>query len=163
MVCHKYHGHCHYKNECPIIRAFTIQEWRYIQAIEKPKAMLVSINGREEEMWPNTREEDDDGSYRVNENGVLTKYETNYEESEEELREQLHPENELNTFILRRNFHTTSKERKLDQRESIFQTKCRVKGKICDLIIDGGSETNCVSQNMIKELKNTYTSTSTSL
>ena len=59
----------------------------------------------------------------------------------------------MHTFILRKNFHTTSKTKKSDQRESIFQTKCRIKGNICDLIIDGGSETNCVSQDLVQELK----------
>lgn len=115
--------------------------------------MLISINRREEEVWPNTEEDDDDGSYRVNERGVLTKYEKDSKESEEETREELHPELELNSFILRRSFHTFTKEKKSNQRETIFQTKCRIRDRVCDLIIDEGSETNCVSQELLRELK----------
>lgn len=83
----------------------------------------------------------------------MTRYEGDSEESEEDAREDLYPELEQNSFILRRNFHTSVKEKKSDQRESIFQTKCRIKVTICDLIIDGGSETNCVSQELFRELK----------
>ena len=35
----------------------------------------------------------------------------------------------------------------------MFQTKCRVQGRVCDLIIDGGSETNCVSHQLVQDLK----------
>ena len=42
--------------------------------------------------------------------------------------------------------------KKSDQRENIFQTKCKVQGKICDLIIDSGSESNCISKQLVEEL-----------
>ena len=42
--------------------------------------------------------------------------------------------------------------KKSDQRENIFQTKCKVQGKVCDLIIDSGSESNCVSKQLVDEL-----------
>lgn len=51
----------------------------------------------------------------------MTRYETSSEGSEEAMREQLHHENEKNTFILRRNFHTTSKKRNSYQRETYFK------------------------------------------
>ena len=44
------------------------------------------------------------------------------------------------------------KGKKSDQKENIFQTKCRVKDRLCDLIIDGGSKTNCVIQDLVQEL-----------
>lgn len=56
-------------------------------------------------------------------------------------------------LIVRRSFHATPEAKGSDQRENIFQTKCRVKDKICDLIIDGGSESNCVSLDLVSELK----------
>ena len=55
-------------------------------------------------------------------------------------------------MIIRRSFHTTPKSRKSDQRENIFQTKCKIQGEVCDLIIDAGSESNCVSKQLVSEL-----------
>lgn len=36
--------------------------------------------------------------------------------------------------------------------ENIFQTKCKMQGRLCDLIIDGGSESKCVSQSLVTQL-----------
>jgi len=41
------------------------------------------------------------------------------------------------------------KDRDETQRENIFNTMCMVMGKICSLIIDGGSCTNVASQGLI--------------
>jgi len=39
-----------------------------------------------------------------------------------------------------------------EQRENIFHSRCTVQGKVCSLIIDGGSCTNVVSISMIEKL-----------
>ncbi|XP_024011364.1 uncharacterized protein LOC112086623 [Eutrema salsugineum] len=39
-----------------------------------------------------------------------------------------------------------------DQRENLFHTRCLVQGKVCSLIIDGGSCTNVASTNMVDKL-----------
>jgi len=39
-----------------------------------------------------------------------------------------------------------------EQRENIFHTRCTVQGKVCSLIIDGGSCANVVSLSMIEKL-----------
>ncbi|KAF7815403.1 uncharacterized protein G2W53_029372 [Senna tora] len=39
-----------------------------------------------------------------------------------------------------------------EQRENIFRTRCRVKNKVCRLIIDGGSVTNVASTTMVDKL-----------
>ncbi|KAF7835137.1 hypothetical protein G2W53_009996 [Senna tora] len=39
-----------------------------------------------------------------------------------------------------------------EQRENIFRTRCRVKNKVCRLIIDGGSVTNVASTTMVEKL-----------
>jgi len=44
------------------------------------------------------------------------------------------------------------KSAKDEQRENIFHTRCTVQGKVCSLIIDGGSCANLVSLSMIKKL-----------
>lgn len=38
------------------------------------------------------------------------------------------------------------------QRENIFHPRCTIKGKVCDLIIDGGSFTNVASSYMVDKL-----------
>jgi len=39
------------------------------------------------------------------------------------------------------------------QREHIFHSRCTIQGKVCSLIIDGGSYTNVASVHLIKKLK----------
>ena len=39
-----------------------------------------------------------------------------------------------------------------EQRENIFHSRCTVQGKVCSLIIDGGSCANVVSLSMIEKL-----------
>lgn len=56
-----------------------------------------------------------------------------------------------NRFALRI-LHIAPQFKNLDQRENIFQTKCKIGNNICDLIIDGGSESNCVSRELVKNL-----------
>jgi len=42
--------------------------------------------------------------------------------------------------------------KKEEQRENIFHSQCTVQGKVCSLIIDGGSCANVVSLSMIEKL-----------
>ena len=44
------------------------------------------------------------------------------------------------------------KDAKDKQRENIFHTRCTVQGKVCSLIIDGGSCANVVSLSKIEKL-----------
>ena len=46
-----------------------------------------------------------------------------------------------------------SGENELDQRRSLFHTRCRCEDKCYDLIIDGGSTDNLVSKIMVTKLK----------
>lgn len=39
------------------------------------------------------------------------------------------------------------------QRKKVFKTKCKVQGKCCNLIIDGGSTENLVSTKVMEKLK----------
>ena len=74
------------------------------------------------------------------------------ETSEESETEQIYLEEEIHNLLVRRNFHATPKIAKIDQRENIFQTKCRINGSLCDLIIDSGSDSNCVSKDLVTQL-----------
>ena len=153
LVCFKCHGHGHYKDAYPNTRAFTAQEWRGIKEDTKSKMMLVAKNGGEDESWPLVPDDEPEGSYRVTESGRLIKYENSTKESElEEERERVMPEDEHYNLIVRRSLHTTLEEKESNQRENIFQTKCRVWDKVCDWIINGGNESNCVSLDLGTEL-----------
>ena len=153
IVCFKCHGHGHYKNECPNARVFTAQEWRDIKADTREKVMLVIRNGRLEEDHPHSLENEPDGTYIQDDFGNMVRYEHSTEEDSEEERERVLPEEEHYNMIVRRSLHSTCEEQISNQRENIFQTKCRIGDKVCDLIIDGGSETNCVSVGLVSDLK----------
>ena len=44
------------------------------------------------------------------------------------------------------------KEEVNEQRENIFQTRCQVKDRVCNMIIDGGSCTNVASTELVQKL-----------
>ena len=46
-----------------------------------------------------------------------------------------------------------SGETKPRQRRSLFHTRCKCEDKFCDVIIDGGSINNLVSEEMVSKLK----------
>ncbi|XP_060195130.1 uncharacterized protein LOC132624354 [Lycium barbarum] len=57
-------------------------------------------------------------------------------------------------LVVRRNLSTISLENEEDvQRENFFHARCRVKGKVCSLIVDGGSCANLASQTLVEQLK----------
>ncbi|XP_060168973.1 uncharacterized protein LOC132599772 [Lycium barbarum] len=57
-------------------------------------------------------------------------------------------------LVVRRNLSTISLENEEDvQRENLFHARCRVKGKVCSLIVDGGSCANVASQTLVEQLK----------
>ncbi|XP_057526371.1 uncharacterized protein LOC130805605 [Amaranthus tricolor] len=151
VICFKCNGRGHYKRDCPNARAFTMREWIDIRQNTNPKRMLVSKNGQEEEIDPPSLS-DGDGTFWVDEQEKWHTYEGETEEEGGEDLEKIPPEEEHVSLIIRRSFQATPMDKKSDQRENIFQTKCRVQGKVCDLIIDSGSESNCISKQLVDEL-----------
>ena len=152
VVCFKCNGRGHYKRDCPNARAFTMREWNEVRQDTRPKKILIARNGQEEEIYPQNLS-DDDGTYLEDEEGNRHRFEGDTEEEkEDEDVERVLPEEEHRSLVIRRIFHTTPLARKSDQRENIFQTKCKVQGKVCDLIIDSGSESNFVSRQLVDEL-----------
>ncbi|KAJ8899426.1 hypothetical protein K2173_018400 [Erythroxylum novogranatense] len=55
-------------------------------------------------------------------------------------------------LVVRRVLSARVRDEILDQRENLFHSRCLVGGKMCNLIIDGGSCTNGASQTMVKKL-----------
>ncbi|KAG8497231.1 hypothetical protein CXB51_008425 [Gossypium anomalum] len=54
-------------------------------------------------------------------------------------------------FVIKRSLSVQSTENE-QQRENIFHTRCLVQGKVCSLIVDGGSCTNVASTLMVEKL-----------
>ena len=55
-------------------------------------------------------------------------------------------------LVARRTLSLQNKTLELEQRENLFYTRCMVQGKVCSLIIDGGSCVNVASETMVKKL-----------
>ena len=53
---------------------------------------------------------------------------------------------------MRKALNIQVKEKVDEQRENIFQTRCQVKDRVCNMIIDGGSCTNVASTELIGKL-----------
>ncbi|XP_012829807.1 PREDICTED: uncharacterized protein LOC105950964 [Erythranthe guttata] len=71
-------------------------------------------------------------------------------EDEKEDEGQYAAEGEL--LVARRALSAQGKEEENNQRENIFHTRCFVNGKVCSVIIDGGSCTNVASTELVKKL-----------
>ncbi|KAF7835915.1 uncharacterized protein G2W53_010774 [Senna tora] len=56
------------------------------------------------------------------------------------------------SLVVRRVLNSSVKEESLEQRENIFHTRCLIMGKMCSMIIDGGSCTNVASTTLIDKL-----------
>ncbi|XP_024009459.1 uncharacterized protein LOC112084542 [Eutrema salsugineum] len=55
-------------------------------------------------------------------------------------------------LVARRTLNIQSKEEEQEQTENLFHTRCLVQGKVCSLIIDGGSCTNVASEEIVNKL-----------
>ena len=55
-------------------------------------------------------------------------------------------------LVVRKALNIQVKEKVDEQRENIFQTRCQVKDRVCNMIIDGGSCTNVASTELIEKL-----------
>ena len=56
-------------------------------------------------------------------------------------------------LVIRRALSGIASQNDMEQRENIFHTRCTVKGKVCSLIIDGGSCANVASKTLVEKLK----------
>ncbi|XP_061337074.1 uncharacterized protein LOC133284106, partial [Gastrolobium bilobum] len=71
-------------------------------------------------------------------------------DDEDEYDEEIIPGGDL--FMVRRMLGSQVKDMDDSQRENIFHTRCLIQGKVCTLIIDGGSCTNVASARMVSKL-----------
>jgi len=91
----------------------------------------------------------------------LAEWEANKEQEEEEDRvlsmieeeqEEVVEEADEGELLVLRRAMSALKSEKEEQRENIFHPRCIVQGKVCSLIIDGGSCTNMASSSMVGKL-----------
>ncbi|XP_074298968.1 uncharacterized protein LOC141629960 [Silene latifolia] len=66
------------------------------------------------------------------------------------LHDSLNPNVGLN-LVTWRVMHTQPQPLEMDQRHQIFRSRCTIKGKVCNLIIDGGSCTNVASSTLVEK------------
>ncbi|XP_016729992.1 uncharacterized protein [Gossypium hirsutum] len=71
--------------------------------------------------------------------------------STSEVEEDLEQPMEGELLVVKRSLSLQGMENDL-QRENIFHTRCQVRGKVCSVIIDGGSCTNVASMMMVEKL-----------
>jgi hypothetical protein len=60
---------------------------------------------------------------------------------------------QVETFLIRRFLENQAKEEESNQMETLFHTRCLVQGKVCSLIIDGGSCNNVASTRLVSKLE----------
>ncbi|XP_056854340.1 uncharacterized protein LOC130503799, partial [Raphanus sativus] len=77
------------------------------------------------------------------------KIHTDHEQTEEEFEEE---PVKGRLLVTRRLLNLQTKADEIEQRENLFYTRCLVQGKVCSLIIDGGSCVNVASETMVKKL-----------
>ncbi|XP_074278641.1 uncharacterized protein LOC141602236 [Silene latifolia] len=117
-------GFGHFKKDCPSNRALTAMEIE-----EWEREGLVE--------------------YEEEETLVPTEMETERETDQGQV--VAHPDTGHN-LVLWRVMHSQPAPLEADQRSMIFRSRCTVQGRVCNLIIDGGSCTNVASTIMVSKL-----------
>ena len=96
---------------------------------------------------------------------TLAEYQASFEELEEEEEEEKEvylgdPMEEVEEgpdegemLVIRRALSGFAAQEDMDQREAIFHTRCTIGGKVCSLIVDGGSCANVVAKTVVEKLK----------
>ncbi|XP_048605688.1 uncharacterized protein LOC125583145 [Brassica napus] len=140
------------------------EKTRESEPFSKPKVEEQSIKGKEVSTASKTR---DIQCYKckgyahyasscsnkrvilIKENGEIESEEDEQSESEEE-RVEMPARGEL--LVARRILNLQAKTVGDEQRENMFHTRCMAQGKVCSLVIDGGSCTNAASETMVEKL-----------
>ncbi|XP_021757420.1 uncharacterized protein LOC110722456 [Chenopodium quinoa] len=86
----------------------------------------------------------------IHEGGYVTEEE---EEKDSECEEYAAEEGENSFCVVVRRILYTKPVQDMRQRETLFNTRCKVKDRICSMIIDGGSCTDVVASELVNKLK----------
>ncbi|XP_021755458.1 uncharacterized protein LOC110720719 [Chenopodium quinoa] len=125
--CFKCRSYGHISSTCPSKRVMTAHEW------EQEQVLRENAGNYEED-----KEQENDAE-------------------EEEHVSEVEPETHGKSLVLRRALHSQTVPMENNQREKNFLTRCKVKERLCDMIIDSGSCTNVVSTTLIDKLKHPTT------
>src|SRR5690606_20668101 len=89
--------------------------------------------------------------FLLQEGGEIIPQEEDESDSDQEEEEEAAAVGEM--LVARRTLSVQTQPEETCQRENIFHTRCFIKGKVCSLIIDGGSCTNAASEIMVQKLQ----------
>ncbi|XP_010485073.1 PREDICTED: uncharacterized protein LOC104763395 [Camelina sativa] len=95
---------------------------------------------------------------RLNRRVMIVTASRDYESQDEQYEYHTDPENDVEYpdtgefLVIRRMLSVLVNPEEKVQRENIFHTRCTIKNKVCNLIIDGGSCTNVASKYMVDRL-----------
>src|SRR5690606_24492790 len=89
--------------------------------------------------------------FLLQEGGEIVPQEEDKSDSDQEEEEEAAAVGEM--LVARRTLSVQTQPEEKCQRENIFHTRCFSKGKVCSLIIDGGSCTNAASEIMVQKLQ----------
>lgn len=127
-TCFKCHGTGHIASQCPN---------RVMISLEEHVALLNKHVAEQK------GEHNQPSSHAVNEQSKMTYDEVIEPESDDD-----------QVLVLRQLLHVEECEDETkQQRHNLFKTRCKIEGRSCSIIIDGGSSTNVASQKMVNELK----------
>ncbi|XP_074318824.1 uncharacterized protein LOC141655653 [Silene latifolia] len=125
------------------VRCFKCQGFGHFQAA-CPNKRIVTL--REANTWRDSlhdEELEEEGIFNLNLN---EEEEGHYEE--EEFEAPIYD----SALVLRRALHSEIEIVDKEQRDQLFHTKCQIKDKWCNVIVDGGSCTNVASTELVKKL-----------
>ena len=106
-------------------------------ASECPNRRIISLA-----KWEANKEEEEEDDRRL----CLVE-----EDQEEDVEEIVEEADDGEMLVIRRAL-SGLKGDKEEQRENIFHSRCTVGGKVCSLIVDGGSCANVASSSMVEKL-----------
>lgn len=140
ITCFKCGGRGHTRAQCPNASAFTKEDWMDIRSTPTKKTLLVLEDDGKEVLCKTT----DEGDLMPTKGGEEDDSSSDSDKGVPCYGEKL-------GMVVRLSLQNR-KESEHEQRQSLFQTRGVVKGELCDVIVDSGSEADCVAKDFVERL-----------